>query len=183
MALKKNATNNSAVNQPTVNQPAVNQPAVMCARANPTIYPATSASVDVPSHQYSTRRKIRTLAQLYGQTLSMLNNPLYDSEKALPTQTFSMPGSSEGGQLLKDLEDYSSGNSIPSSPRKSSASKTSSRVMVVMMISFVSLEEQVALLAKSMEMLAANVREKDEQIVFMMNKITSFTRKDAATSG
>ena len=32
-------------------------------------------------------------------------------------------------------------------------------------------------------MLAASVREKDEQIAFMMNKITSLTGKDAATSG
>ena len=82
MAPKKNATNNSTVNQPTVNQPAVNQPAVMPARANHAVYPAASASVDVFSHQYGTRRKIRTLAQLYGQTLSVLNNPLYDAEEA-----------------------------------------------------------------------------------------------------
>ena len=55
--------------------------------------------------------------------------------------------------------------------------------MAVMMTGSVYLEEQVALLAKSMEMLAASVREKDEQIAFMMNKITSLTGKDAATSG
>ena len=72
MAPKKNATNNSTVNQP----------AAMPARANPAVYPAASASVDVPSHQYGTRRKIRTLAQLYGQTLPVLNNPLYDAEEA-----------------------------------------------------------------------------------------------------
>ena len=93
-----------------------------------------------------------------------------------------MSGSSEGGQLLKEREGYSSGSSAHSSPRKSSASKTSSGVMA-MMTSSVSLEEQVALLAKSMKMLAASVREKDEQIAFMMNKITSLTRKDAASSG
>ena len=55
--------------------------------------------------------------------------------------------------------------------------------MAVMMTGSVSLEEQVALLAKSMKMLATSVREKDEQITFMMNKITSLTEKDAATSG
>ena len=54
--------------------------------------------------------------------------------------------------------------------------------MAVMMTGSVTLEEQVALLAKSMEMLAASVREKDEQIVFMMNKITLLIGKDAATS-
>ena len=116
MAPKKNATNNSAVNQPTINQPTVNQPVVMPARANLTICSTASASVDVLSHQYDTRRKIRTLAQLYGQTLSVLNNPFYDSEEAPTTQTFSMPGSSEGGQLLKEPEGYSSGSSTHSSP-------------------------------------------------------------------
>ena len=116
MAPKKNATNNSTVNQSTVNQPAV-----IPARANPAVYPAASASVDVPSHQYGTRIKIRTLAQLYGQTLSVLNNPLYDAEEAPTAQTFSMSGSSEGGQLLKEPEGYSSGSSAHSSPRKSLA--------------------------------------------------------------
>ena len=87
-------------------------------------------------------------------------------------QTFSMPGSCEGGQLLKEPEGYSSGSSTHSSPRKSSTSKTSSEVMAMMMIGSVSLEEQVVFLAKSMKMLAASVREKDEQITFMMNKIT-----------
>ena len=43
--------------------------------------------------------------------------------------------------------------------------------MTVMMTGSVSLEEQVALLAKSMKMLA------------VMNKITSLTGKDVATSG
>ena len=54
--------------------------------------------------------------------------------------------------------------------------------MAVMMTGFVSLKEQVAILAKSMKMLAASVKKKDEQITFMMNKITSLTGKDAATS-
>ena len=93
----------------------------MPTRANPTVYPVASADVNVPSHPYGTRRKIRTLAQLYGQTLPMLNNPLYDAEEALTMQTFSMPGSSEGGQLLKEPKGYLSGSSAHSSPRKSSA--------------------------------------------------------------
>ena len=150
----------------------------MLVQANPTVYPAASASVDVLSHPYSTKRKIQTLAQLYDQTLLVLNNPFYDSE-----EVFTALGSSVGGQLLKEQEEYSSGNSTPSSPRQSLASKTSSGVMAVMMTGSVSLEEQVTLLEKSMEMLAASVREKDEQIAFMMNKITSLTGKDAATSG
>ena len=58
MAPKKNATTNFAVNQPTVNQPAVNQLTAMPARANLAVYPAASASVDVPSHPYGIRRKI-----------------------------------------------------------------------------------------------------------------------------
>ena len=44
-----------------------------------------------------------------------------------------------------------------------------------------SLEEQVALLAKSMDILAVSVKEKDEQIAFMMNKITLLIGKEAAT--
>ena len=100
MAPKKNATNNSAVNQPTV----------LPTRANPAVYLAASASVNVPSHPYGIRRKIWTLAQLYGQTLPVLNNPLYDAEEAPTMQTFSMSGSSEGGQLLKEPEGYSSGS-------------------------------------------------------------------------
>ena len=55
--------------------------------------------------------------------------------------------------------------------------------MTVMMTGSISLEEQVAIIAKSMKMLAASFREKDEQIAFMMYKITSLTGKDAATSG
>ena len=72
MVPKKNATNNSSVNQPVA----------MPARANLAIYPTTSADVDVPSHPYGTRRKIRTLAQLYSQTFPVFNNPLYDVEEA-----------------------------------------------------------------------------------------------------
>ena len=116
MAHKKNATNNSAVNQPIVNQPTA-----MSARANPTIYPTASVGVDLSSHPYGTKRKIRTLAQLYGQTLSVLNNLLYNTEEAPTAQTFSMSGSSEDGQLLKEQKGYSSGNSTPSSPQQSSS--------------------------------------------------------------
>ena len=54
--------------------------------------------------------------------------------------------------------------------------------MAVMMIGSISLEKQVAILAKSMEMLAASVKEKDEQIAFMMNKITLLNEKWATTS-
>ena len=50
------------------------------------------------------------------------------------------------------------------------------------MIGSTSLEEQVALLAKSMEILAVSVKEKDEQIVFMMNKIATLTGKVSTTS-
>ena len=89
-----------------------------------------------------------------------------------------MQGSSVCGQLLKEQEDYLSDNSIPSSLRQSSTSKTSLGVMT----GSTSLEEQVAFLAKSMEILAASVKEKDEQIVFMMNKIAMLTKKGSATS-
>ena len=43
----------------------------------------------------------------------------------------------------------------------------------------VSLEEKIALLAKSMELPVANVKKKDKQITFMMNKITSLIEKRA----
>ena len=46
-----------------------------------------------------------------------------------------------------------------------------------MMTGSTSLEEQVALLAKSMKILAANVKEKDKQITFMINKIITLTGK------
>ena len=51
-----------------------------------------------------------------------------------------------------------------------------------MMTGSTSLEEQVALLAKSMEILATSVKEKDEQIAFMMNKIATLTGKGSTTS-
>ena len=54
--------------------------------------------------------------------------------------------------------------------------------MIVMTTSFTSLEEQVALLAKSVESLAANVKAKDEQIAFKMEKITTLIRENPATS-
>ena len=172
MASKKIATNNSAVNQLVT----------MLTQAKPAAYSVASASVDVPSHPYGTRRKIRTMAQLYDQTLPVLDNPLGSVEESPVAQTPPTSGSSVCGQLLKEQEDYSSDNSVPSSPRQSSASKTSSGVMTVMMTGSTSLEEQVALLAKSMEMLAASVKEKDEQIAFMMNKIATLTGKGSTTS-
>ena len=58
MALKKNATNNFVVNLLVT----------ILTQAKPATYSVASASVDVPSHPYGTRRKIRTLAQLYDQT-------------------------------------------------------------------------------------------------------------------
>ena len=54
--------------------------------------------------------------------------------------------------------------------------------MIVMTTSSTSLGEQVALLTKSVENLVANMKEKDEQIAFMMKKITSLTKKEATTS-
>ena len=45
--------------------------------------------------------------------------------------------------------------------------------MTVLTTSSTSLEEQVALFAKSVESLATIVKAKDEQIVFMMEKITT----------
>ena len=107
MALKKNATNNHVVNQPTATS----------ARANPTIYLAVFTSVDVPSHPYDTKRKFQTFVQLYGQTLPVLINPLYVSKEVFVAQTSSTSGSSVGGQLLKEQEDYASRNFVPSSPR------------------------------------------------------------------
>ena len=172
MASKKIATNNSAVNQLVT----------MLTQAKPATYSVASASVDVPSHPYGTRRKIRTMAQLYDQTLPVLDNPLGSIEESPAAQTPPTSGSSVCGQLLKEQEDYSSDNSVPSSPQKRAASKTSSGVMTVMMTGSTSLEEQVALLAKSMEMLAASVKEKDEQIAFMMNKIATLTGKGSTTS-
>ena len=50
-----------------------------------------------------------------------------------------------------------------------------------MMTGSTSLEEQVALLAKSMEILTASVKKKDEQIAFMMNKIARLTEKGSTT--
>ena len=151
----------------------------MLTQAKSAAYSVASVNVDVPSHPYGTKRKIRTLAQLYDQTLLVLDNPLCSSEESLTSQTSPTSGSSVCGQLLKEQEEYSSDNSIPSSPRQSSASKTSS---MVIMTGFMSLKEQVTLLAKSMEILVANVKEKDEQIAFMMNKITTMTGKRSATS-
>ena len=152
----------------------------MLAQAKPATYSVASANADVPSHPYGIRRKIRTLMQLYDHTLPMLDNPLCSSEESPTTQTSPTSGSSVYGQQLKKQEDYSSDNSVPSSPRQSSASKTSSKVMTVMMIGSTSLEEQVTLLAKSMEILAASIKEKDKQIAFMMNKIVTLTGKRSA---
>ena len=50
------------------------------------------------------------------------------------------------------------------------------------MTSSTSLEEKVALLAKSMEILPASIKKKDEQIAFMMSKIAMLTGKGSATS-
>ena len=154
----------------------------MITQAKPTAYSVASASVDVSNHPYGTRRKIQTSTQLYDQTLLVLDNPLCSSEESLAAQTPSMSGSSVCGQLLKEQEDYLSNNSIPSSPRQSSTSKTSSGVMIVMINGSTSLEEQVGLLTKSMKILAASVKEKYKQIAFMINKITTLTGKRSATS-
>ena len=51
------------------------------------------------------------------------------------------------------------------------------------MIGSTYLEEQITLLTKSMEILVANVKEKDEQITFMMNKITMLTGKRVCYCG
>ena len=61
-------------------------------------------------------------------------------------------------------------NFVFSSPQQSLASKKSSSVMIVMTTSSTSLEEQVALLAKSVESLVVITKEKDEQIAFVMEK-------------
>ena len=47
----------------------------------------------------------------------------------------------------------------------------------------ISLKEQFSLIPRSMEMLAASVKEKDEQITFMMNKITMLTGKRVCYCG
>ena len=87
----------------------------------------------------------------------MLDNPLCSAEESPAAQTPPTSGSSVCGQLLKEQEDYLSDNSIPSSLRQSSTSKTSLGVMT----GSTSLEEQVAFLAKSMEILATSVKKKD----------------------
>ena len=109
MASKKIATNNSAI---------INQLVTMLTQAKLAAYSIASANVDVPSHPYGTKRKIWTMAQLYDQTLPMLDNPLCSVEESLTTLTPPTSGSSVCGQLLKEQEDYSSDNSIPSSPQK-----------------------------------------------------------------
>ena len=102
MASKKIAINNSTVNQLVT----------MLTQAKPTAYSVASASVDVPNHPYGTKRKIRTLAQLYDQTPPVLDNPLCSAEESLAAQTPPTSGSSVCGQLLKEQEDYSSDNSV-----------------------------------------------------------------------
>ena len=150
----------------------------MLAQAKPATYSIASASVDVHSHLYGTRRMIRTLAQLYDQTLLMLDNPLCSSEESPTAQTPPMSGLSVCGQLLKEQEDYLSDNYVLSSPWQSSTSKTSLRVMTVMMTGSTSLEEQVALLAKSIKILAASVKEKDEQIASWWTRSLHWPKKN-----
>ena len=112
----------------------------------------------------------------------MLDSPLSSLEESPAIQTLPMSKSSVCSQLLKEQKDYSSDNSIPSSPRQSSASKTSLGVIMVMITSSTSLKEQVVLLAKSMEILVAGVKEKDKQIAFKMNKVATLIGKESATS-
>ena len=55
-----------------------NKLVAMIGRANPIVYPTTSTSIGVPNHPYDIRKKIRTLVELYGPTLPVLNNPIYN---------------------------------------------------------------------------------------------------------
>ena len=55
-------------------------------------------------------------------------------------------------------------------------------VMTMMMTSSTSLEKQVAFLAKSVKSLAANMKKKDEQIAFIMEKITILIGEKPTTS-
>ncbi|OMO74166.1 hypothetical protein COLO4_26688 [Corchorus olitorius] len=71
-------------------------------------------------------------------------------------------------QPMKQEDDCSSNGSTPSSPRQNWCSKNGYGIMTVMTIGTTSLEEQVALLAKSVESLTASLKEKDDQIAFLM---------------
>ena len=84
MAHKKIATNNFVVNQLVT----------MLTQAKPAAYSVASVSVDVPNHPYGIRRKIRTLAQLYDQTLPVLDNPLCSAEESPAVQSPPTSGSS-----------------------------------------------------------------------------------------
>ena len=50
-----------------------------------------------------------------------------------------------------------------------------------MMTNSTSLKEQVAFFAKSLEMLMESMKEMDEQIAFMMQRVTSLTSKGPTT--
>ena len=99
-----------------------------------------------------------------------------DSEEVPVEQLDS--GSSPTHQKSSKEQDICSGSSSkPQSPPKSSFG-----VMNVMTTGTTSLEEQVAIFVKFVETLAASIREKDEQIAFLMDRMATFTGKKSIDS-
>ena len=163
-----------------------NKPVTKPSRANPVVYPASSSSTGVPTHPYGIRTKTKALEETYAQTFPTLSqNPLYDTfspirglEDSYVAQHVSSQGINTSHQLSFNEHD----SNLSSSSVPSSSSNTSSGVMNVMTTGTTSLEEQIALLTKTMDTLTTTIQEKDKQISSMMEKILNFTGKRLDTS-
>ncbi|OMP10123.1 hypothetical protein COLO4_04800 [Corchorus olitorius] len=98
----------------------------MSTHANPVVCPNSSSNTPVPSHPYGTRTKTKAFAQ----NLKMLShNSLFDASstifKEVSEEKFSKL------QPVKQEDDCSSNDSIPSSPRQNWCSKIGSGIMNV----------------------------------------------------
>ena len=94
----------------------VNKPTLKPARADPAVYPASSTSINVTTHPYGTRAKIKSLFELYDQTSPVLNQNLLfetfssqDSEEVPAKQLNS--GSSPTYQKSSNEQDICSSSS------------------------------------------------------------------------
>ena len=117
----------------------------------------------------------------------MFNNPLYDisspnSEEVHAPQTVSLCGSSLSRQLLLTEQDsYSSSSSIPSSPWQSIASKTSFGWWSWWCLAPYLWKNKLNSL-QEVRKPSDQHQGKNEQIAFMMDKITTLTGKWSAIS-
>ncbi|GMY33245.1 hypothetical protein FCV25MIE_28487 [Fagus crenata] len=140
----------------------IDNPLFKKSEENPTTNQSSSLNSNTRYDGPMTRERKKSLVELF-------------SQPALSQTSSTNPNAPiiEEVDASSDEFEFSSLESTPMSKLRDSPRSVSSTIMLVMMTNTTSMEEQVSIMAKTLEELMKSITERDAQMSFVMSKIES----------